>query len=251
MHRRHAFSLIELLIVIAIIAALIALLLAAVQKARAAAGRVECQHNLHQIGLAMHMHNDALGALPRVRVCPAPWQGGNDLYCQMAATPFDYTGPNEIWWAPFDNRPGTNPTLALPDYVPTGMLFPYVEANTSVFKCPMGYDITPGSPTLGKQYQVSYAMNYVTGGPAGLRMSDIVNGNGTSNLLLVWEHSNGPACVYSQPGSPSIPWPFNAADALIHYASRHDGLFNVLFTDGHVANMIVYDLQGKLFYALQ
>jgi prepilin-type N-terminal cleavage/methylation domain-containing protein len=61
---RAAFTLVELLVVIAIIAALLGLLLPAVQSARESARRTLCQSNIRQIGLAFLVCADAKLWLP-------------------------------------------------------------------------------------------------------------------------------------------------------------------------------------------
>ena len=63
--QNRGLSLIEILIVIAIIGIIAALVLPAVQSAREAARRLQCENNLKQIGLAIDNYATSLGAYPR------------------------------------------------------------------------------------------------------------------------------------------------------------------------------------------
>src|SRR6516165_7495048 len=74
--QRRAFTLVELLVVVAIIGVLSGLVLAAVQKARDAAAQVECANNLRQIGLAVHQYHDQRKHIPSGMY----WDNGKSPY---------------------------------------------------------------------------------------------------------------------------------------------------------------------------
>lgn len=82
--RRAAFTLVELLVVVAIIGILVALLVPAVQAAREAARRAQCLNNVKQLGLAGLQFQSAHRRFPPGYLGPQPQEPGDSWEGQWA-----------------------------------------------------------------------------------------------------------------------------------------------------------------------
>jgi prepilin-type N-terminal cleavage/methylation domain-containing protein/prepilin-type processing-associated H-X9-DG protein len=215
MRYRSAFTLIEVLVVIAIIAVLIGLLLPAVQKVREAGNRARCTNNLRQIGLAMHNFESVRGFFP-----PA-FKGDG--------TPFAYFSS---WSALAELNPYLEQTpiydrmdLRLQTYQST---FPFnitvpnqvpVQQTVKLFLCPSDkmkpVTLSPayGVPVLGPtNYAVCNGSGANGGTPWGadgafiaaqmMRIADITDG--VSNTAMLSESTLGEG-TESAFGSPPAP----------------------------------------------
>jgi prepilin-type N-terminal cleavage/methylation domain-containing protein len=218
--RRRGFTLIELLVVIAIIAILVALLLPAVQQVREAARKSQCQDHLHNIGVALHNYEGTYKHFPNGNVASSV--GGWGLSWWMRILPQMEQGPlyNRITfsgvhpgWSCCGDAAGTanggvmngvvfdfawcpsSPMIQLRDSGGSNQMNPsymgimgatdgngFVNAANRVANCCgcCGGQQATGIITAGG----------VFGPVVAYTMADLLSGDGSSNIMMVGEHSD-------------------------------------------------------------
>lgn len=185
--KRHvAFTLLELLVVLAIIATLIALLLPAVQKVRASAARAACINNLRQLALAAHHYHDAQHRFPYNQFGNSFGAGPNSRAWSWLARLLPYVEQNNLY------RQGRIPNSTL---VQSGA----IDRSVALFLCPS--DESGPGPRLnaGNLKGVPVGLTSYLG-VSGANWGDDLQGIGP-NFLTNWRnpgtngsfdgHSNG------------------------------------------------------------
>jgi prepilin-type N-terminal cleavage/methylation domain-containing protein/prepilin-type processing-associated H-X9-DG protein len=265
----HAFTLLELLVVLAIIGLLMALLLVAVQSVRMAAAKAACANNLRQLGLAFHSYHDTHAVLPPATTHPVESDESDgparDRYrlLNWGARLLPYL-EQEPLWREIDQLYAKSGSHLAPN-----QLDQFLSITLHVFRCPSDPPLSLGlylpeyeepCTYLGNAGRSTSRNDGILFLDSAIRFPDITDG--MSHTLLVGER---PVNEYKGGGRwlggyghwgvgdsylgvretivsttcPESPYPYRRSAktdpcSFWHFWSFHHGGSNFLFADGSV-----------------
>ncbi len=201
--KRVGFTLIELLVVIAIIAVLVSMLLPAVQQAREAARRTQCQNNLKQLGLAILTYESSYTRLAPAGEMTNETLGARQMFpisMYVAILPFTDQAPLYNQWnmnCHYTNSANSTNALLSQTKLPAFLC----PSNGTTTVDALGYGLadympiayTDIDPITGfRNKSAGGVLNADVGGALGYarKIADITDG--MSNTMLVIEDSTRP-----------------------------------------------------------
>ena len=218
--RRRAFTLVEILMVMAILGLLASLLFPVFAQARAAAKGARCLSNLHQIGLGTDLYTDDVDGYYPLAVVSEDhflmgWRPDEDeavsVYALLPTAPVlrnimrPYLWSDEVWRCPADE-------------FPQQQLARFADGTRY-------FDLTPNAfARVGTsyEYKVSLGFDHIQS-PAGCVFHDIVDFDyGPTESILFWDFTFKSHEVKRVPGV---------------VADLHDLQQNALYADGHAKHI--------------
>lgn len=210
----RAFSLVELLVVVAVIGLLAAVLLPALARSQAAARRIRCVANLHQLGLAAQLYwDDHAGGAFRYR---GAFTNGGDVYW------FGWLARGAEGTRRFDPA--------------AGALHPYL-GDRGVAVCPALNYAAPDFKLKATGAAWGYGYNLHLSAPDGQPAVNVHRLPQPAQTAFLADAAQ--VNTFQPPASPDNPlleefYYLSAHEPTAHF--RHDGAANAVFCDGHTAS---------------
>ncbi|MEZ6089694.1 MAG: DUF1559 domain-containing protein [Pirellulaceae bacterium] len=200
--QRHAFTLLELLVVLAIIGVLIGLMLPATRTAREAARRMQCSNNLKQLGLALLNYHDTHAHFPSAMggtgIAPHVTDGNfNRLSGLVALLPF--LEHQSLWTQIENTHEQGNTRYPAMGPAPWDSAYAPWQKQVDVFLCPSvavdggKYAKTNYAFCIGDRYRNIHESETIRGAfSPGLtaRLDNILDGTSTTIAMAEIAHSS-------------------------------------------------------------
>jgi prepilin-type N-terminal cleavage/methylation domain-containing protein/prepilin-type processing-associated H-X9-DG protein len=207
MKLNRAFTLVEMLVVVAVLGILAALLLPVLVKAKEKARSTTCQNNLKQLGVAARLSLDANGTWP---VQPIELEAFSSKL--TGATIHNTPTDSSIWYCPAWKDGRQNDTVGTYGFNRDGS----GNVNDTLADKPLGLATGPGGKQGRKEQEIASPMDMIVMG----------------EMHELGPISSPPPHIYT--GAAFLQtFPFNRRCGYF-FIFRHNQRANTLFGDGHV-----------------
>jgi prepilin-type N-terminal cleavage/methylation domain-containing protein len=221
-----AFTLVELLVVVAVISVLAALLLPSLRQAKLSARRTECANNMRQVGIAAAIYQGDFQGFT-----PVSWKGW-----RMAL--LAYAGDARVFHCPASKlAPWTGPTENM-NQGSLGTIYGYPPYN---YRVP--HPTLPGVMTdAWHDYVLSWPTTPGTGWKDPLNSIYVTDSYGSFNPITYPSVEGFGSNHIHPPDNPNYP---TGASGTRRFAQRHLTT-NCLFIDGRVETHVTQELEQQI-----